>query len=81
MLHVIFLALGCSALGYWLYAYAMEALGVSTTSVFINLIPVVTVISGFLVLHERLTILQGAGAVLVLAGVYLAILPQRDKRL
>jgi len=77
MLHVLFLALGCSALGYWLYAYAMEALGVSTTSVFINLIPVVTVIAGFIVLHERLTLLQGAGAALVLAGVYLTILPQR----
>jgi len=81
MLHVIFLALGCSALGYWLYAHAMEVLGVSVTSVFINLIPVVTVISGFLVLHERLTLLQGAGAVLVLAGVYLTILPQREKSL
>jgi len=81
MLHVVFLALGCSALGYWLYAHAMEVLGVSVTSVFINLIPVVTVISGFLVLHERLTLLQGAGAVLVLAGVYLTILPQRDKHI
>jgi len=75
MLHVIFLALGCSALGYWLYAHAMETLGVSTTAVFINLIPVVTVIAGFIVLHERLTLLQGAGAALVLAGVYLTILP------
>jgi len=81
MLHVVFLALGCSALGYWLYAHAMEVLGVSVTSVFINLIPVVTVISGFLVLHERLTLLQGAGAVLVLTGVYLTILPQRTKSL
>jgi len=77
MLHVLFLALGCSALGYWLYAYAMEALGISTTSIFINLIPVVTVIAGFIVLNERLTLLQGAGAALVLAGVYLTILPQR----
>ena len=77
MLHVLFLALGCSALGYWLYAYAMETLGVSTTSVFINLIPVVTVIAGFIVLNERLTLLQGAGAALVLAGVYLTILPKR----
>jgi len=75
MLHVLFLALGCSALGYWLYAYAMEALGISTTSIFINLIPVVTVIAGFIVLNERLTLLQGAGAALVLAGVYLTILP------
>jgi drug/metabolite transporter (DMT)-like permease len=77
MLHVVFLALGCSALGYWLYAHAMEVLGVSVTSVFINLIPVVTVIAGFIVLRERLTLLQGAGAALVLAGVYLTILPKK----
>jgi len=77
MLHVIFLAVGCSALGYWLYAHAMEVLGVSVTSVFINLIPVVTVIGGFFVLGERLTLLQGAGAALVLAGVYLTILPKK----
>jgi len=80
MLHVVFLALGCSALGYWLYAHAMEILGVSTTSVFINLIPVVTVIAGFVVLNERLVPLQGAGAALVLAGVYLTILPRRDNK-
>jgi len=81
MLHVVFLALGCSALGYWLYAHAMEVLGVSVTSVFINLIPVVTVIAGFIVLNERLTLLQGAGAALVLAGVYLTILPRRSQKI
>jgi drug/metabolite transporter (DMT)-like permease len=81
MLHVVFLALGCSALGYWLYAHAMEVLGVSVTSVFINLIPVVTVIAGFIVLNERLTLLQGAGAALVLAGVYLTILPRRSRKI
>jgi drug/metabolite transporter (DMT)-like permease len=80
LLHVVFLALGCSALGYWLYAHAMEVLGVSVTSVFINLIPVVTVIAGFIVLNERLTLLQGAGAALVLAGVYLTILPRRSPK-
>jgi drug/metabolite transporter (DMT)-like permease len=81
MLHVVFLALGCSALGYWLYAHAMEVLGVSVTSVFINLIPAVTVIAGFIVLNERLTLLQGAGAALVLAGVYLTILPRRSQKI
>jgi drug/metabolite transporter (DMT)-like permease len=77
MLHVIFLALGCSAFGYWLYAHAMEVLGVSVTSVFINLIPVVTVIAGFIILDERLAPLQWGGAALVLAGVYLTVLPRQ----
>jgi drug/metabolite transporter (DMT)-like permease len=77
MLHVIFLALGCSAFGYWLYAHAMEVLGVSVTAVFINLIPVVTVIAGFIILDERLNPLQWAGAALVFAGVYLTVLPRQ----
>jgi drug/metabolite transporter (DMT)-like permease len=77
--HVLFLAIFCSALGYWLYAHALKNLGVSVSSVFINLIPVVTVIAGFFFLRERLTGLQWAGAALVLSGVYLTVLPLRPK--
>jgi drug/metabolite transporter (DMT)-like permease len=77
LFHLLFLAIFCSALGYWLYALALESLGVSVSSVFINLIPVVTVIAGFFILGERLTGLQWAGAVLALTGVYLTVLPQR----
>jgi drug/metabolite transporter (DMT)-like permease len=69
--HVLFLAVCCSALGYWLYAYALEVLGVSVSSVFINLIPVVTGIAGFFILGDRLALFQWAGAALVLCGVYL----------
>ncbi|MDR2072702.1 MAG: DMT family transporter, partial [Spirochaetaceae bacterium] len=75
--HVLFLAVCCSALGYWLYARALDVLGVSVSSVFINLIPVVTVIAGFFILGDRLTFLQWAGASLVLVGVYLTTLPER----
>ncbi|MDR0599706.1 MAG: DMT family transporter [Treponema sp.] len=75
--HVLFLAVCCSALGYWLYAHALKGLGVSAAAAFINLIPVVTVIAGFCVLKERLSPLQWAGAALAMAGVYLAVLPQR----
>jgi drug/metabolite transporter (DMT)-like permease len=71
MAHVLFLALCCSALGYWLYAHALKVLGISVSAVFINLIPVVTVIAGFFILDERLTALQWGGAALVLGGVYL----------
>jgi drug/metabolite transporter (DMT)-like permease len=73
LLHIVFLGICCSALGYWLYAYSLEVLGVSVSSVFINFIPVVTVIGGFFLLGERLQPLQWIGAVLVLGGVYLAM--------
>jgi drug/metabolite transporter (DMT)-like permease len=71
--HVIFLGIFCSALGYWLYAIALKDLGVGTSSLFINLIPVISAIGGFFVLGERLLPLQWLGAGLVLAGVYLAM--------
>lgn len=75
--HVVFLGLCCSALGYWLYNYALKILDVVVSSVFINLIPVVTVAAGYCILGDRLTVIQWAGAVLVVAGVSLAI---RSKR-
>ncbi|MDR0451333.1 MAG: DMT family transporter [Treponema sp.] len=71
--HIFFLGIFCSALGYWFYAYSLEFLGVSVSSVFINFIPVVTVILGFIFLGERLMPLQWLGAVLVLSGVSLTM--------
>jgi drug/metabolite transporter (DMT)-like permease len=73
LFHILFLGICCSALGYWLYAHSLETLGLSVSSVFINFIPVVTVISGFFILGERLTPLQWAGALLVVSGVYLTM--------
>ncbi|MDR2181245.1 MAG: DMT family transporter [Treponema sp.] len=75
VLHVFFLAVCCSALGYLFYAHALNVLGVSISSVFVNLIPVVAVTAAFLILGERLAPLQWGGAVLVLAGVYLTVTP------
>jgi drug/metabolite transporter (DMT)-like permease len=77
MLHLVFLGVCCSALGYWYYARALEALGMSVSAVFINLIPVITVIGGFFVMDDRLTLLQWLGAALVLSGVYLAMWEKR----
>jgi len=49
--------------------------------VFINLIPVVSVIASFFVLGERLSPLQLAGGAVAIGGVYLASLAgSRRKR-
>ncbi|MDL2228981.1 DMT family transporter, partial [Treponema sp. OttesenSCG-928-L16] len=79
LLHVLFLGICCSALGYWLYAHALEVLGVSAATIFVNLVPVITVIAGFILLGDRLSPLQWAGAVLVVGGVYLAMLEGRPR--
>jgi len=73
ILHVVFLGVCCSALGYWFYARSLEVLGMSVSAIFINLVPLLTVIFGFFVLGDRLTMLQWLGAALVIGGVYLSI--------
>jgi drug/metabolite transporter (DMT)-like permease len=78
--HILFLGICCSALGYWFYIISMDVLGVPLSSVFINFVPMVTVIAGFFLLGERLTPLQWGGAVLVLSGVTLAMIEKGDKR-
>jgi drug/metabolite transporter (DMT)-like permease len=70
-LNVAYLGIACSALGYWFFACALDELGVVTCSVYINLIPVVTVTTGAL-MGERLTLLQLMGGGLVIWGIFLA---------
>jgi drug/metabolite transporter (DMT)-like permease len=70
--HITFLGLACSALGYLLYAKSLEKLGVSMSALFINFIPVISILAGILVTGDRLVPLQWLGAALTVGGVYLA---------
>ena len=72
ILNVLFLGILASAVGYWLYVLVLDKLGASRSSVFINLIPVVSVVTSFIVLGERLAPLQLAGGAAAIFGVYLA---------
>jgi drug/metabolite transporter (DMT)-like permease len=79
-LNVAYLAVFCSALGYWFYVYSVEALGMTASSVFINLIPVIAVLGGFAVLGDRMSALQWIGAAVVVGGVFLATRPRRESK-
>jgi len=72
VLNLLYLGVICSAAGYWLYASALDQLGAGRTSVFINLIPVVSVIASYFLLGERLGAFQWVGGAIAIAGVYLA---------
>lgn len=64
---------GAVTLGaYGLYNYGVSRIAVSRTSVFFNLIPVITVVLGVLVLDERFTLLQYLASSLVFVGIYLS---------
>jgi drug/metabolite transporter (DMT)-like permease len=78
ILHLAFLGICCSALGYWYYARSLEVLGMSVSGIFINLVPLLTVIFGFIVMGDRLTFWQWIGAALVTGGVYLSMLERHS---
>ena len=70
MIHVGILAVFASALGFFLYLKGLDYLGMSTSSLYLNLIPIVTVITSFFYLGERITSLQMLGGGVVIASVY-----------
>jgi drug/metabolite transporter (DMT)-like permease len=78
-MNILFLALCCSALGYWFYNMAIDVLGVSVASVYNNFMPVVTAVAAFFILGERLSPLQWLGAALTIIGVSLAVFEPKSK--
>jgi len=70
--NVMYLGVFCSAIGYLFYVASLKTLGAGVSSVFINLIPVVSVAASFVVLGERLSPVQLAGGAVTVGGVYLA---------
>ncbi len=72
LFNIIFLGLGASALCFVTWNFALKVLGALRTSVYIYMVPVITVAASVLILHERLTPLAAAGTLLTLAGLALS---------
>lgn len=69
--HIGYLALLCSAAGYFLYLYALDKLGTTTVTSYLNLIPIIGVLGSVVYLHEELRPIQIIGGAIILIGVYL----------
>jgi len=67
--NILFLGLGASALCFVTWNFAVKVLGAVRTSVYIYAVPVVTVVSSALVLHEKMTWMLVSGTILILAGL------------
>ncbi len=70
--NILFLGLGASALCFVTWNLAVKALGAVKTSVYIYMVPVITVVTSVAILHEKITALAGVGTVLTLAGLFLS---------
>lgn len=72
LLNIFFLGLGASALCFVTWNFAVKLLGAVKTSIYIYLVPVITIAASVLILHEPFTWLTGMGTVLTLAGLLLS---------
>ena len=71
-LNIIYLGLGASALCFVTWNYAVKVLGVVKTSVYIYMVPVITVATSVIVLKEEITWMALIGIVLTLIGLFLS---------
>lgn len=72
LFNIVFLGLGASALCFVTWNFAVKILGAVKTSVYIYMVPVITVVTSVIILHEKITAMAGVGTVLTLAGLFLS---------
>lgn len=71
-LNLIYLGLGASALCFVTWNYAVKVLGAVKTSVYIYIVPVITVVTSVIVLKEEITKMAAIGIGLTLIGLFLS---------
>lgn len=72
LFNILFLGLGASALCFVTWNFAVKVLGAVKTSIYIYIVPAITVVASGLLLHERITALSAMGTILTLAGLLLS---------
>ena len=68
---VVFMAVFSSVLGYLIQQVTIKKIGVNKSSIFINFVPIFTILFSYLVLGETVTIINLASAALIITAVYL----------
>ncbi len=80
LLHIIYLGVGASALCFVTWNFAVQVLGAVRTSIYIYMVPVITIAASIMILHEPLTWILAVGALLVMAGLFLSEYRSKDKK-
>lgn len=74
-LSILYMSIFASALGYLFQLYAIQEIGAPRAAIFVNLVPVFTIVQSVLILGESFTLLKLIGAIIIISGVYLATRP------
>lgn len=70
--HIAYMGIGATALAFWLFYQVVQQLGASRASIFMNMVPVFTILLAASILGERAEPVQLAGMVVVLGGILVA---------
>ena len=71
-LNLIYLGLGASALCFVTWNYAVKVIGAVKTSVYIYIVPVITVVTSVVVLKEEITWMAAVGTGFTVIGLFLS---------
>lgn len=69
---IIKLAVFASSVSFILYTYGIKNVGINTSNMFINLIPVLTAIFAWFILDDPLTVRKLIGIAVVISGLFIA---------
>lgn len=69
---VVYAGVLSTGFAYLLWNRSVRLAGPSRTAIFINLVPVVAALAGWIILGEAISVVQGLGATLIIGGVVLA---------
>lgn len=72
LFNIVYLGIGASAACFVTWNFAVKILGAVRTSIFIYMIPVITVTTSVIVLNEKITKLSAAGITLTMVGLFLS---------
>ncbi|MDR3542304.1 MAG: DMT family transporter [Desulfosporosinus sp.] len=75
-LSILYMSVFASVLGYLFQMVAIQRIGAPRTAIFINLVPIFTIIQSVTILGESITFIKLIGAAIVITGVYLATRPE-----
>lgn len=68
---VLYMSIFASVVGYLVQQISIKAIGPSKTNVFINLVPVFSILLSSVILKEEVTLIKVTSAIIIITGVYL----------
>ena len=78
LLNLMFLGVICSAACYLFYNFAIKHISIVICSIFINLMPIITIIASMVILDEKINFMQAIGAMLIIGSVF--IVTKKDEK-